>query len=95
MSSRIDPNEIRNEILGELRRELERGADKVITADRYPIRWYFVQTLVGICVVMLILFFLNLSPLPELPHAVQFWGVLLFSPLVNLIRVRRILKAKR
>ncbi len=95
MNSKLDSSEIRKEIIDDLRRELDRGADKVITPERYPIRWFFLQTLVGMCLAMLILFFLNLSEMPELPHAVQFWGVLLLSPIVNAIRIRRIVRAKR
>ncbi len=94
MTSKLDPAEIRKELVEDLRRELERGSDKVITPQRHPIRWYILQSLVGMCLVMLILFFLNLSQMPELPHAVQFWGVLLLSPAINAIRIRRIVRAK-
>jgi len=91
---KIDSAEVQKEIIDEFRRELDRGADKVISVERYPIRWYFLQTLVGMCLAMLTLFFLNLSPLPELPHAIQFWGVLLLSPAINAFRLWQKLKVK-
>ncbi len=87
--------ERREELVEELRREFRRGADKIITPEGYPIRWFLLQTLIGMCINLMVLFSLNMTPLPELPHFIQFWSVLLISPIVNLIRIIRIVRRGR
>lgn len=99
MASKVEgarvPNTLKQEFVEDIRRELDRGVEKVISRKAYPIRWFFLQTFVGMCGILVILFFLAISSLPPLPWSMQFWSVLLIPPVVSLLRFRPFRRAKR